>query len=233
MICNDLEMELWLRYRERSARDAIVERHRYLCARGARKYARRRDDRADLEQVAAVGLIKAVDRYRVDSQTPFEAYAWILIQGELQHYIRDHERFVRPPRRLRELDRRWRDVSEELTKRLAREPGEEEIAAAMLVQHATVAELREYRARQLTASLDVLPADELTYTMEDHDDRLVLEDALARLSEIERAVLRGAFEEDVASGELARQLGYSVRQLHRIRRAALAKLAPRCVRNLA
>lgn len=233
MICHDLEMELWLRYRERSARDAIVERHRYLCVRGARKYARRRDDRADMEQVGAVGLIKAVDRYRSDSETPFEAYAWILVQGELQHYVRDHERFVRAPRRLRELDRRWRDVSERLTSRFSREPEEHEIAAELLVQRSTVAELREYRARSLTASLDVLSGNELSYTMEDHDDRLVLESALAKLSDIEREVLRGAFEEDVSAGDLALRLGYSVRHVNRIRRNALVKLAPRCVRNRA
>lgn len=231
MICNGLEMELWLRYREQSARNAIVERHRYLCVRGARKYARRREDRADLEQVAAVGLIKAVDRYRVDSQTPFEAYAWILVQGELQHYVRDHERIVRAPRRLRELDRRWRDACDELTFRLAREPEEHEIASALLVQRSAIAELREYRARSLMASLDVLPPNEISYTMEVHEDRLVLESALKKLTELERAVLRGAFEEDVSASELAIQLGYSVRHINRIRRNALEKLAPACVRN--
>ncbi len=81
-------------------RNAVVDAHRYLCSRGARKFKRAHNDRADLEQVAAVGLIKAATNYRADMQTPFQAYAWIMIVGELMHYVRDHERMVRAPRAL-------------------------------------------------------------------------------------------------------------------------------------
>ena len=63
---------------------------------------RRGLDRADLEQVAAIGLIKAVDRYDCAQAAPFEAYAWLLVLGELMHYVRDSERFVaRAARRAR------------------------------------------------------------------------------------------------------------------------------------
>ena len=89
---------------------------------------RRGLDRADLEQVAAIGLIKAVDRYDPAQAAPFEAYAWLLVLGELMHYVRDSERFVRAPRGLRDLERRWSAAERELWPRLGREPTESDVA---------------------------------------------------------------------------------------------------------
>jgi RNA polymerase sigma factor (sigma-70 family) len=88
-------------------RDGTVVAYWYLCRRAARRFMRRGLDRADLEQVAAIGLIKAIDRYDRTQSAPFEAYAWLLVVGELMHYVRDSERFLRAPRGVRELERRW------------------------------------------------------------------------------------------------------------------------------
>ena len=53
----------------------MIDAHRHLCVRGARNFRRAESDPADLEQVAAIGLIKATDTYCHDRTTPFEAYA--------------------------------------------------------------------------------------------------------------------------------------------------------------
>lgn len=223
-------MDMTFEGHEVTNRNRIVAQYRYLCSRGAYKFARRREDRADLEQVAALGLIKAAERYRSTFGTPFEAYAWIMIQGELQHYVRDHERVVRAPRRLRELDRRWKEAQTTLTGVLQRDPSDEEIAEHLLVQPAAAAELHEYRERGRTASLDALHPRHASYTIEEHDDRIMLESALSRLSELERAILRATFEDDVSVSDVAASLGYSSRHVSRLRRAALQKIVPLCVR---
>jgi len=51
-------------------------------------------DKADLHQIAAIGLIKACDRYNPGVATPFEAFAWLFIIGELMHFVRDGETIV-------------------------------------------------------------------------------------------------------------------------------------------
>ena len=56
-----------------SDRERTIHEYRYLCARGARKFMRDGIDRRDLEQVAAIGLIKAADRFDPSFGTPFEA----------------------------------------------------------------------------------------------------------------------------------------------------------------
>src|ERR1700737_5236949 len=124
-------------------RNAVVDAHRHLCLRGARKFTRSGNDRADLEQVAAVGLIKAAEYYRAEMETPVEAYAWIMVVGELMHYVRDHERIVRVPRLLRALEKRYVDAWDAFCAVNHREPSTLELAAALGVTLDIVVELRE------------------------------------------------------------------------------------------
>ena len=46
-------------------RDRLVAEYRYLCRRAARRFMRRGLESADLEQVGAIGLLKAIDRYEI------------------------------------------------------------------------------------------------------------------------------------------------------------------------
>ena len=112
-------------------REGTVVAYWYLCRRAARRFMRRGLDRADLEQVAAIGLIKAIDRYDCTQTAPFEAYAWLLVVGELMHYVRDTERFLRAPRAVRELERRWAAAERELWPLLGREPKESDVVRGL------------------------------------------------------------------------------------------------------
>jgi RNA polymerase sigma factor (sigma-70 family) len=75
-----------------SERERMIVAYHYLCKRGARKFLRPDVERGDLEQVAAIALIKACDRYDGSLPTPFEAYAWISIVGEIMNHLRAHKR---------------------------------------------------------------------------------------------------------------------------------------------
>lgn len=76
----------------RADREQMILSYHYLCKRGARKFLRSDVERGDLEQVAAIALIKACDRYDGSLPTPFEAYAWISIVGELMNHLRARKR---------------------------------------------------------------------------------------------------------------------------------------------
>ncbi len=221
-------LALWARERRAEDRDGVIEEYGYLCKRAARKFLRRGVDRADLEQVAAIGLIKAVDRYDGRADAPFEAYAWVLVLGELMHHVRDAERLVRAPRRLRELERRWLTAERELWVLLGREPSESDIARYVNVGERERAELREYRARAYGLPLESprvrsssVADDEISLAV----DRLTIQAAVARLSELERRILRALYIENIPIGELAARIGYSRRHLTRLHRSALARLA--------
>jgi RNA polymerase sigma-B factor len=87
-------------YRERGDRLA-VERIFSINARIlnhiVRTYASSSDESyEDLLQVGYVGLMKAVNGYRLDSEAKFSSYAYAMIEGEIKHHLRDTalERFV-------------------------------------------------------------------------------------------------------------------------------------------
>lgn len=74
----------------------------------ARKVAHRwkkrcHENYADLEQLAAIGLLKAIDHFDFDLEFAFSSYAIPKINGEIQHYLRDHSYVIRVPRKLLDM----------------------------------------------------------------------------------------------------------------------------------
>lgn len=210
-------------------RDEVVMHYEYLCSRGARKFWRTGLERADLEQVAAIGLIKAYDRYEPATRTPFEAYAWLFVVGELMHYVRDYERLVRPPRWLRSLERRWLRACEDLTCELGREPHRAEIARRLNVSECDIEALHCYREAAVPQSLDDTAskaAADRAYTIEESDDMLALADALRRLPEPERTIVSAIHLRGYTQSEISQCLGYTPRHIARMHREALRMMQP-------
>ena len=210
-------------------RNAVVDAYCYLCARGGRKFTRSTNDRADLEQVAAVGLIKAAEYYRAEMQTPFEAYAWIMIVGELMHYVRDHEKLVRIPRSLRALEKRSLDAWDAFCAAYHREPTARELAEALGVGVESILELRALRRLDRANGdsdgtapdpLDLL-ADTRGATLEHRVDLAI---AMRELGERERLVVLGTYGAGLTQTELGARLGLSQSHVSKVLSRALGKL---------
>jgi RNA polymerase sigma-B factor len=217
-------LELWLRERLVEHRDRVIAEHRYLCVRAARKFLRPGLDRADLEQTATLGLIKAVDRYDASQETPFEGYAWLLVLGELMHHVRDGERLLRAPRRVRNLDRRWLSAERELWGVLGREPLESDVARYVNASPAERRDVREFRASGVLVSMEKLDAKRSREAEEEIEvvlARMTIDAALDRLVPLERDILRAVYFEGETIAEVAARLGYSRRHLTRLHRRAL------------
>lgn len=208
-------------------RERLVVEYWYLCRRAARRFLRRGLDRADLEQVAAIGLIKAVDRYDAEQAAPFEAYAWILVVGELMHFVRDSERVIRAPRSVRELERRWSAAERHLWTALGREPTEDDVVRFVGASPAHAGEVRSFRASGKILSFELAgDAEERTlgHGIDDVLDRLTVEHMLHRLLPIERKIVRAIHLEGASVVEVARRLGYSRRHVTRLHRGAIERL---------
>jgi RNA polymerase sigma-B factor len=217
-------------------RNAVVDAYHHLCSRGARKFKRAYNDRADLEQVAAIGLIKAAANYRPEMQTPFQAYAWIMVVGELMHYVRDHERLIRAPRTLLALEKRYAEAWEALTKTNHREPTTAELAVALGVGIEAVTELRSLRRVEQVPLLepDSVDGPERIEQLADTspgiglEERIALTLAVDNLAERERTIVLGTYGAGLTQAELGARLGLSqshvskllARALHKLRKAA-------------
>jgi RNA polymerase sigma-B factor len=230
MIQTMSNVEVWLSLRRPEDRDRVVEEHTYLCRRAARRFVRPGLDRADLEQVAAIGLIKAVDRYDASTTTPFEAYAWLLVLGELMHFVRDGERLLRAPRRVRELEQRWIGAERELRSLLGREPRPGDVARYVNASPEEEKEVRDYRASGHVVPFDAIPIAEQRApgaSFERVLDKMTIDHAMGVLSPLERQIVRSIHLEGMRVVDLARRLGYSRRHLTRLHRSAMTRLRNR------
>jgi len=202
-----------------SNRDRLVVAHYGMCRRAARKFRRPGTDLADLDQVAVIGLLKAIRYFRIDFQTPFEAYAWILIVGELMHYVRDFERTVRLPRRIRARERALRDATEELASVLGRFPTARELGSHLDLPLSEIDEIR-----RLEGGTVPLESGQLTAAIKSMEDELCLRMAVDDLPERERRIVRGTFEEGLTQTELAMALGLTQSHISKLLARALTKL---------
>ena len=76
--------------------------HRLAIAIAHREKARRALDISDLEQLAAMGLLKAIEKHDPSKGVAFSSFAVPYIRGEIMHFCRDHDTTVKVPRRWRE-----------------------------------------------------------------------------------------------------------------------------------
>jgi RNA polymerase sigma-B factor len=231
---------LLLRYSrdgERADRDALVERYRGLALSLARRYGSA-EDRDDLEQVAMIGLIKAIERFDPRRGLAFTSFATPTILGELKRHFRDLGWMVRVPRDLQELSVRIAHVADELTSDLGRVPTAAEIAGYCGTTIERVVEARAMVTAHRALSLDA-PADE-----EDEEPRSVsvavedpgfasaertadLDRLLASLTAREQLILRLRFQEDLPQREIGARLGISQMHVSRLIRTAIARLQQR------
>jgi RNA polymerase sigma-B factor len=184
-------------------------------------------DRADLEQVAAIGLIKAADRFDESQGTPFEAYAWLLVVGEVMHFARDGAPFVRAPRGLRQLERRWTTAQRELRTQFGREPADGEVAQRVGAQPAQAHDVRTYQAGRTVLSFELLARCEDPAAADAFDrllDRLTIKRMLLALTPLEREIVISIHLQDISVVDVARRLGYSRRHVTRLHRTALQRL---------
>jgi len=182
----------------------------------------------DLVQVAAVGLVKAANRFDARRGASFPAFAEPTIEGEIRHHLRDRSGTVRIPRELQRLGERLRSRQSELAARLGRAPTLSELADAV---DADTKEVERALAAELARDPVSLPqaedrTDDLTGAepYADSDDRLLLSGRMHVLDERERQIVYLRFHGDLTERQIAREVGISQAHVSRLLAAALTKL---------
>ncbi|MGW7200100.1 RNA polymerase sigma factor SigF [Streptomyces chryseus] len=223
---------------ERDAlRQEIVNAWLPMADRRASRFRNRGEAIEDLRQVAALGLVKAVDRYDPDHGSAFESYAVPTITGEIKRHFRDHMWTLHVPRRVQDLRNRVRAASQELSATVSGPaPTVAEIAekAGMTEEEALTGleALDSFTALSLDAQL---PGTGDGYSLSDAlggpdgaldviVDREAVKPALNRLPEREKKILYMRFFRDMTQSSIAEDLGLS--QMH------VSRLISRCCTRL-
>ena len=211
-----------------------MERYLPLALHLSRRYSTA-EERDDLEQVASLGLLKAIDRFDPARGIAFTSFAVPTIVGELKRYFRDLGWSVRVPRSLKELAARVNSAADQLMRELGRPPTVAEIAQRCETTGELVLEARALASAHRAASLDVPVDDEHastrleTVAFEDDgfgraERTADLDRLLALLPPREQRLLRLRFFEDLTQREIADRLGLSQMHVSRLIKLAIAAL---------
>ena len=228
-------------YRENgdvAARDRLIESFIPVVRSIAYRYAGRGEQLDDLEQVASVGLIKAIERFDLDRDVELMTYVFPTVVGELKRHFRDRGWSVTVPRRLKELHYRLSRLIEELTATLGRSPTIAELANEAGVEEEEVVEAlevgRAYASRSLTRALDsdegagaelidLIDDEERGY--EAAENRELLASGLKALDDRERRIVQLRFVEGLTQSQIAVEIGISQMHVSRLIRRALETLS--------
>src|SRR5215218_2338860 len=224
-------------YRERGDRRAverILSMNAKILNHIARRYASTSNESyEDLLQVGYVGMMKAINGYRLDSEAKFSSYAYSMIEGEIKHHLRDAA-LVKRPRWARSLHARVSEATKRLTTELGRPPLIEEVASEVNITPEGVAELMKLFCDTDVLSLDGGEDEEVDVSAIKSlqyeafslpvEDRILLEQALETLSELQRKVVYLFFYKDLCQTEIGKKLGLSQRKTSRTVASALKVL---------
>jgi RNA polymerase sigma-B factor len=208
-----------------------------LAANLARRYRRSAEPREDLEQVACLALVKAVDAFDVERGTAFSTYAVPCISGAIKRYFRDHGWAVRVPRELQELALTIQRLDERHFGEAGRHATATELAAAAGVDVEDILEAREAQRALYSDSLDQRRRCEedddgsLLDTLGESDreldravDRAALDSVLAELDDRQRLIVELYYRDELTQAEIGRRIGCSQMHVSRLLRAAVAQM---------
>jgi RNA polymerase sigma-B factor len=216
-------------------RDEAVRRYLPLARSLARRYRRSGEPLEDLEQVASIGLLKAIDRYDPTRGTAFSSFAVPTILGELRRHFRDRTWAMRVPRELQELTLRIERERDVQVAALGRQPTIAELSESLRVAEEQILQALELALVHDTVPLEGLwadaddgPGDRLPGSLDDGyaraEDRATLAPLLGTLSAQDAEVVLLRFREDLTQDAIAQRLGVSQMHISRVLYRSLAQL---------
>lgn len=213
--------------------DELIRRHSDLASAIARRYRRKGIDDEDLEQVAHMALLKAIQRFD-ESVGTLRPFAAVTISGELKKLLRDKGWAVRVPRSLQERALLVNRTITEMTQALERPPIPDELARKLDISSEEVIEAMGASQAYSSSSID-RPSTETGLTLLDRleeddpgmlnlEDRIAIEDAIAQLPGRQRHILHLRFNEDMTQSEIAEILAISQMHVSRLLSSAVDEL---------
>lgn len=185
----------------------------------------------DLLQVGFIGLIQAAQRYTVQEGVTFANYAVLRIRGAMYDHLRKNSNLCRNSIRMQQ---RARQVTDQLRRSLQREPTQRELAIALDLTDAELADWQATFATNFTRSLDEtydeystwFAADDPTVeqTLDRDKLRKKLVEGLKQLPEREALVLQLYYVEEFNIYEIASTLSVSPGRVSQIKSSAFRHL---------
>lgn len=216
------------------ARESFIRANLRLVLSIIQRFSGRGEQMDDLFQVGCIGLIKAIDNFKLELDVRFSTYAVPMIIGELRRYLRDNTS-MRVSRSLRDTAYKALRARNELMDKLAREPRLDEIAKALDMTEEDVSYALEAIQDPVSLFEPVYHDDgDALFVMDqvrdDSDcddcwlDGISIGNGLDKLAERERRIIELRFFQGRTQVEVAEEIGISQAQVSRLEKSALKRM---------
>lgn len=216
------------------AREKYIQGNLRLVLSVVQRFSGSGENLDDLFQIGCVGLIKAIDNFDLSQNVKFSTYAVPMIIGEIRRFLRDNSQ-IRVSRSLRDTAYKAIYAKEKLMKERQKEPTINEIASEIGVNKEDIVYALD--AIQSPVSLyEPVYSDggDTLYVMDQISDsknveenwvsNLALRDAMARLTDREKEIIRLRFFSGKTQMEVADEIHISQAQVSRLEKNALKSM---------
>ena len=225
------ELLIKIKNGDEDARNEFINGNLRLVLSVIQRFSNRGENPDDLFQIGCIGLIKSIDNFDLSQNVQFSTYAVPMIIGEIRRYLRDNNS-IRVSRSLRDIAYKALQVKEKLINQANKEPTVLEIAKELGMP-------KEEVVFALDAIQDPVSLFEPVY----HDDGdamfimdqvsdsknldenwivdLTIKDAIERLNDREKMILKKRFYDGKTQIEVANEIGISQAQVSRLEKNAL------------
>lgn len=227
---------------DKAARDRMIESNLRLVVKIAKRYINRGLPFLDLIEEGNLGLIKAVERFKISKECRFSTYATWWIRQSIERALVNQSRTIRLPVHVSDDINKMLRHSREQMHKLNREPSVKEIATAMNVDIAYIRRLMlllkktysierpmgensdYYLSDTIEDTSTVLPS-ELLENLNKYDH---VSEWFATLSETEKSILTLRFGLDDCEPQtldtIGKQFGVTRERIRQIESKAIEKL---------
>ena len=230
----------------------IAYAHAPLVESVARRFVGSGEPFDDLVQEGFLGLLSALDHYDPDrtatnqghagKKIKFSTYATHFVAGAIRHFLRDRGKIIKEPAWLHEVSVKVARTTDSLTVHLGRAPQNDEIAQALNLTEEAVEEIISTRQTFQVSAFgsssedgemgnavglvdpEKIRSDRHVTLQLPIEDKIVLENAVLKLKELEQRVLWEFFYQDHSQTDIAKKFGISCNYVSHILKNSTQKL---------
>lgn len=219
---------------DEGARDRLIQGNLRLVLSVMKKFEGRNENPDDLFQVGCVGLMKGIDNFDINMDVYPSTYLVPMIIGEIRRYLRDNST-LRVSRSLRDLAYKVLQAKESFLLEQQREPSIEEIAKILdlrredivLALDSTIAPISLHEPVYSDGGDTICVMDQVRdvkNTDESWLEQIALREAMGRLGDREKRILKLRFFEGKTQMEVSGEVGISQAQISRLEKNALKQI---------
>lgn len=235
VLTHEEQVELFKKYNsgDKLAKEDLINGNLKLVLSLLKSFTGRCDNMDDLFQVGCIGLIKAIENFDLSHDVKFSTYAVPMILGEIKRFLRDNSS-VRISRSIKDLAYKILKTKEEYIKENIKEPTISELSSILEVSEFEIANalnslkdtVSMYEPIYSDGGDIIYLADQLSSYegVYDKETKIALNDAIDKLKEKERYIIKERYMMGKTQMELAEEIGISQAQISRLEKNGIKNI---------